>query len=202
MKKLSKLDACRRFRSFISELMAHEATPEVCEESEQHQAACSECASEYQLAVQVEQGLGILPELDPRTAPGPKLAALMSGGFEVARAASLAFDPTQPVELSMGCREFTDMLADFVSEALPAGTMLDAVEHASACRPCGNELTAMATMQDACRKLAEVEPPASILTSLMARIEAEEAAAGATESETVEVKKTSTARAKLLPVLG
>ena len=45
-------------------------------------------------------------------------------------------------------QDFRDMLGDFVSEELPVGTLLDGVEHASACRPCGDELATMQTLQD------------------------------------------------------
>lgn len=205
MSKLSSQDACRWFRSNLSEIVSGEASTEVQAEAEAHRDRCSECESEYALAVRVEQGLGILLELFPGEAPGLKLERLFSlpGDFEMAAASMpLAYDPTQPVELSLSCHEFSGMLGDFVSEELPVGAMLDGVEHASSCRPCGDELSAMQTLQDELRSLGELEAPASILAALMARIETEDAAEAAADPDAVKVKQAATARSKLLPVLG
>lgn len=204
MNKQSNSDACRRFRSNLSDVVSRDASSEVLVEAEAHRDQCSDCESEYQLAVRVEHGLGILPALSS-DAPSSRLEDLFSapGSFDTARAVMpLAFDPTLPVELSLNCQEFKDLLGDFVSEELPVGTLLEGVEHASACRSCGDELATMQTIQDAFRNMAELEAPTSIFTSLMARIDADEAAEAATEGETAKVRKLSTARSKLLPVLG
>lgn len=204
----SSTDACRRFRSHLSEVISAEAPADFVAEADAHRSACGECDEEYRLALRVEQGLGLLPELFPGQAPEPQMervwafAPALDGASHAD--AALAFDPTQPVELSLGCQEFRDMLGDFVSEELPVGMLLEGVEHASSCRPCGDELTAMQTMQDGLRAMAELEPPPRMFANLMARIEAEEAVAAeaAPETEAAKVKKLATARSKLLPVLG
>jgi len=198
VKKLSSADACRRFRSYLSDVLGESAPVEMRAEADAHRERCSDCAEEYLLAVRVEQGLGLLPELVPVQETGTQLDRM----FASAPGADLAFDPTQPVELTVGCQDFRDMLGDFISEELPVGTLLDGVEHASACRPCGDELTAMQTMQDTLRNLPELEPPARIFTQLMARLDAEEAEAPAAEAAPGKVKQLATARSKLLPVLG
>lgn len=191
MKKQSNQDACRQFRSMISELVSREAAADVAAEADEHRSACADCALEYQLAERVEASLGELPELAPA-----RIDRLFAGCEE--RTRELAYAPATASSIS--CTEFRDELGDFVSEELPVGAMLGGVQHASACHPCGSELSAMQSLQDAFRDLAEVEPPASIWTSLMARIEAEEATAP--EAETAEAKSPATARSKLLPVLG
>lgn len=201
MSKPSSPDACRVFRSRMSE-MDSEATPEESAEAERHRSACADCEAEYQLAMRMERGLAALAEIAPDSAGASledrmfRATAAMIGRTTL----DADFDPTKPVAMGISCREFTDALGDFVSEELAVGMMLEGVEHASECRPCGDQLAELQTIQDACRSLAEVEPPASIWTSLMARIEAEEAAQG--EASPDPAKKTATARTKLLPVLG
>lgn len=78
MKKLSSQDACRWFRSNLSELVSGVAPIEVQAEASAHRDECSDCESEHQLAVRVEQGLGILPLLSPGPAPSPQLQQLYS----------------------------------------------------------------------------------------------------------------------------
>ncbi len=184
-------------------MLSADAPAEMRADADAHRGDCADCEQEYQLAVKVEQGLGILPELFPMQEPSPQIERMFAARLDMAGPiVPLAFDPTQPVELALGCNEFKDMLGDFVSEELPVGTLLEGVEHASACRPCGDELAAMQTLQDGLRMMPDLEPPQSIFTSLMARLDAEEASEAATapEGETAKVKKL--ARSKLLPVLG
>jgi hypothetical protein len=205
--KLSGTDACRRFLSHLSEVISRDVPAELLAEADAHRTACTNCEEEYRLALRVEQGLGLLPELFPGEAPEPQMARMWAVAPALdgaSHAEALAFDPTQPVELALGCQDFRDMLGDFVSEELPVGMLLEGVDHASACRPCGDELTAMQSLQDGLRALPEMEPPVNMFASLMARIEAEEAeaAAAAPETEAAKVKKLSGARSKLLPVLG
>ena len=192
MKKLNSSDACRQFRSSLSEVAGQEATEEQVAQVESHRDACAECAEEYQLALRMESALPQLFAADavPERLQQSFLAALPEG---------MAFDPTQAVNLAMTCREFCDMVGDFVSEELSVDAMLDGVQHASACRPCGDELTAAQTMQDALRSMGEHEVPASIWASLMTRIDAEEAAAA--EATPATAKKLVPVR-KLAPVLG
>jgi hypothetical protein len=175
------------------------AAPETRSEAQAHRARCADCEQEYRLAERVEQGFGQLPQLFPLQEPVPQLDRMFGAARTVA---ALTFDPTQPVELALGCQDFKDMLGDFVSEELPVGTLLDGVEHASACRPCGDQLATLQTLQDSLRTLPDLEPPPRMFEQLMARIDAEEAEAGATALEPGKAKKTATARSKLLPVLG
>lgn len=192
MKKSSNQDACSQFRSVISELVSREAAADVVSRAEEHGSTCADCALELQLAERVEAGLGSLTALSELS--DARIDQMLAGHGDLTR------DVTYARTASVSCAEFRDALGDFVSEELPVGTMLDGVSHATTCPPCGTELSEMQTVQDALRSLAEVEPPATIWTSLMARIEAEEAAAPA--AETAEATSPATARSKLLPVLG
>lgn len=205
MSHQSSTDACRQLRSHLSELCGPDAPSELVAEAEAHCALCPDCEEEYRLAARIEASLSALPDIVPGDLTGVRVERMLAATTaQLGRnEASFAFDPTQPIQLELSCQEFRDSLGDFVSEELPVGSLLEGLEHASACRPCGDELAAMQTIQDACQSLAEVEPPARIFTSLMARIEAEEAeaAAAATEPETAKKSVRSTAR-KLLPVLG
>lgn len=203
MKSMSSTDACRRFRAHLSELVGPDTPAEVLAEGEAHRALCSVCDEEYRLAMRTEESLSALPDIVPGEPSASQVERLFAATDAGRGEWSLAFDPTQPVQLEISCQEFRDSLGDFVSEELPVGMLLEGVEHASACRSCGDELAVLQTIQDACRSLAEVEPPARIWTSLMARIEAEEAeAASAEKSTTTEKARAAVPARKLLPVLG
>jgi hypothetical protein len=206
VKKLSTSDACQRFRANMSELVGREASPAELAEAEAHRGKCSNCESEYRLAIRVEQGLRVLPEFTPGAALATRMERRSLTSAVQATALQVAFDPTQPVEIEVCCQEFRDMLGDFVSEELPVGSLLEGLDHASVCRGCGDELALMQTLQDSCRSLPQLDPPEQIWTQLMTRLDADEAtqAAAAPAGESVRARKTArgAARGKLLPVLG
>ena len=71
----------------------------------------------------------------------------------------------------MHCSQITDLLSEYVDDALDPSTRAHVEEHLADCRTCAAELASLRTYLEAMDSLPQVQAPAGFLTSVHERLE-------------------------------
>ena len=157
-------ESCERFREVLSDLAAgggQSLPPGLVD----HPSGCDACRTELLLAQRIEEGLGSLP------APDGERTRSLDWGL-LAHHPAGDFDPTRPIDLSVGCEEFGSLLDGLIDGRVDREYAAELTAHAGACAPCARLLAVSRRIESGLAALPVFDPPSAIRERVASRIDA------------------------------